>query len=58
MNITNEQECTDRWQEDLRETIADPSIPEDDKARVLQELDCLYNELRDYLISRGEIPCA
>ncbi len=53
-----DRDIEESWQEDIARTLDDPCIPQDDKARVLLEIDVLYNEVREYLISRGQVPCA
>lgn len=53
MNITNPQQCIEKWESDFIKTGDDSLIPPDDRERVLYELDQLYNELYDLVIFTG-----
>lgn len=49
MNITNPDQCISEWESALILTGDDSHIPKEDRARVLHEIDMLYNEMYDLL---------
>ncbi len=56
MNITNSDECLEEWEREFIRTGDDSLIPEEDRERVLHEVDQLYNEMYDILILVGVTP--
>jgi hypothetical protein len=59
MNITNPNQCIQKWESDLIKTCSEDFIPEQERARIICEIDALYNEMYDLLCftqSKGILP--
>lgn len=56
MNITNPQQCLEQWEKDFIKTGDSKLIPKEDRERVLHEIDVLYAEMYDLLLSVGIVP--
>lgn len=56
MNTYTAEEHLENWERDLHTTKSEPTIPEEDKARVLHELDELYSMAYDHLLKIGYTP--
>lgn len=53
MNIQSQQQCLKEWEREYILTGDDSLIPEEDKERVLHEVNVLYAEMFDLLRSVG-----
>ncbi len=56
MNITTPQQCIEQWEKDFLKTGNDSLIPKEDRERVLHEIDVLYSEMYELLLSVGITP--
>lgn len=54
MNITHSKQVIEQWESDLVQTGDERLIPNEDKLRVLHEIDVLYEELCTALRMREE----
>ncbi len=57
MNITNIEECIEEWDKDMSQVENNVHIPDEDKGRVLHEIDQLYNSMYAILVMLGQKPC-